>query len=344
MNRNTPTFRLHARGIWFCRWGGKDHYFTANREESYEQYLESLQAWARWRRRRDDMRLPKPGAEVTIQELHDRFVANRESEGGPDRAAFYRKHLKRFVAAYGPIIASDFRPVMLQRLKDAMLMARKSNRTTNHDIQAVRTMLQWAMDMEVIGPVNVRAVKKMPLGPIPDKSWPVSRVRQFILSCPHRNLRAWLAVCYLCGLRPKEMVRIMTGQGRWVDRGVMAIPNKSRVVRIERHVLFSAEAFRWWRACRPQWSRLDSFSQACRAVQGVGPHQLRHSAGTALMLAGVPRDDADSILGHYPRAVSVTYMRMQWRRLRLLASRLTLEDSSSYCILPLTPGSTPTMR
>lgn len=333
MNRRTPTFRQHDSGVWYCKWGGRPHYFTIDREESYKKYLLSLQEWAKWRARRDTFKPPPLGDELTLQALHDRFVANRESEGGKERADFYRKHLKRFIAAYPDAIAAEFKPPMLQRLKDVLLIKRMAPKTINHDIQAVRTMFQWAMDLELIQPVNIRGVKKLPLGPIPDKSWTPTKVRHFVLSCPKANLRAWLAMCYLCGLRPKECVRIMTGQGRWVQRGVMAIPNKARRVRIHRHVLFSAEAFAWWRRAEPQWSRLDSFSQACRDLLKSGPHALRHSAGTHLIQSGVAREDADSILGHYPREVSLVYMPLQWRRLRYLAARLTLEDSSSYCIL-----------
>ena len=333
MNRNTPSFRQHSSGVWFTKWGGKPRYFTLNREESYEKYLQSLQEWARWRQHRDNQRLPAIEKTHTIESIYQKFLATRKAEGGIERQQFYEKHLKRFIAAYHDLYANDFRPMMLQRLKDGMLAKQFAPRTINHDIQAVRTMLQWAMDVELIEPVNVRGVKKLPLGPIPDKSWSASKVRHFILGCPKPNMRAWLAMCYLCGLRPKEGVRIMRGQGRGVQRGVMVIPNKATRSRIERHVLFSAEAFHWWRLAKPQWSRLDSFSQAVRDELECGPHQLRHSAGTNLIQRGVAREDADSILGHYPRAVSLTYMPMQWRRLRYLAARLTLRDSDSYCIL-----------
>ncbi len=334
MNRRMPKLRRHASGHWFCRWAGRDHYFGRDRKRATQLYLASIAEFTAWRTQRDQFRLPPLSRSLTVQELHDRFVANREIEGGRDRADFYRKHLKRFVLAYSDAMAQHYKPNWLQILKDRLIISHLAPRTINHDIQAVRTMLQWAMDLELIAPVNLRGVKKLPLGEIPDKSWPVARVRQFVLGCPHPNLRSWLALCYLCALRPKECVRIMTGQGRWIQRGILVIPNKARRCRIARHVLFSAEAFRWWRAAKPQWSRLDSFSQACRLQLGSGPHALRHSAGTHLIAAGVAREDADSILGHYPRAISVTYMPLRWRHLRCLAARLTLEDPASCCILP----------
>ena len=329
MNVQTPSFRLHAKGVWFCRWGGRDHYFTKDKAGSYNLYLASLSEWAEWRQQRDILRKLPPikAQQITIAFLAKKFLENRQNEGGIERRQFYEKHLKKFTASAGGNMAAAFKPAWLQVLKDRLIRLGYAPRTINHDIQAVKTMLQWGMDMEHVPTVNLKGVTKLPLPPIPDKSWPVVKVRQFVMGCPDENMRAWLAVCYLCALRPKEMVRIMTGQGEWIEHGVMIIPNKMRNrVRLHRHVLFSLEAFRWWRKCRKRWTRLDSFSAAVVRTQGDGPHRLRHSAGTHLMQRGILREDADAILGHYPTSVSLTYMPMQWQHLRRLMARISLKD------------------
>lgn len=327
MPRPAPTFRKHHTGVYFCRWGGKDHIFSKDKDASYKQYLDSLRDWAEWQAERKAV-LARPFRKLTVKELSDQFLQSRFAEGGRDRQDFYAKHLRRFLSSHAGDRAETIRAVHLQHLKDYMLGQEKfrAARTINHDLQAVKTMLQWAMDLEYIPPVNLHGVKKLPLGEIPDKSWPIGKVRKYILGCKDENMRAWLAIHFLCAMRPKEVVRVMAGQGEWVQRGVLKIPNKAgQKVRLARHVLFSPEAFSWWRLGKPRWSRLDSFSAAVKREQSETSHPLRHSAGTILIESGVHREDADSILGHYPRAVSLVYMRMQWRRLRSLAARLTLK-------------------
>lgn len=326
-NVKPPSFRQHATGVWFCHWGGRAHYFSLDRAESYKRYLDSLAEWSQWRKARDELRyLSLATPTLTVKDLASQFLDSRESEGGWERRDFYRKHLKRFLAAYSTAQAQAYKPILLQRIKDNMLAAGYKPRTINHDLQAVKTMFQWAVDLDLLQPVNTRGVRKLPLGEIPDKSWSRPKVLDFVLGTPDENMRAWLAMSYLCALRPSEAVRIMTGQGRWVQRGILQIPNKMRAkVRVPRHILFSAEAFAWWRRAKKRWTRLDSFSAAVGKARGDGSHRLRHSAATHLMLAGVSRADVDVILGHYPGRVTLTYIAPQWRRLRRLTARLTLK-------------------
>lgn len=326
MNAKPPGLRRHKTGIFFCRWGGKDHYFTRDQAESQKLYLQSLAQWTDWRQHRNTLRFPPLRSMITVQELHDRFLQNRGAERGAECEYYYRKSLRLFVASYADIPADAVRPAQLQRLKDVLASQGRAPKTVNHTVQAVKTMFGWGADMELIRSVNLRGVKLMSLPPIPNKSWTPGFVRRFILECPDEKLRPWLAVNYLCALRPIETVRIVNGEYEWEQRGVMIIKNKAwRRVRLARRVLFSAEAFSWWRRCEPIWSRLDSYSARCRSVAGSSPHRLRHSAATHLLQAGVPREDCDAFLGHYPSAVSLIYMPLQWRRLRLLGCRLSLQ-------------------
>jgi integrase len=317
-----PKLRKHARGYWFCRWGGRDHYLHRDRDIAQDLYLNDknhgLPAWSQWLSDQRAARVEqKRRAEVlTLTQLRDRFLENRELESGPDTEAFYRKHTRRFDLSYGGFYAGHASAQMLQLLKDEMLRQRYAPRTINHDLQAVKTMLSWAMDCGLVPLVRLRAVRKLAVGPVENKAWSRSRVKAFIEAAPE-HMRPWLAVQYLTAARPMEMVRLARDQGEWVERGVYALRNKAeRNVTIRRHLLFSRVAFAWWRRIEPHWTRLDSYSAAVRRVLEHGPHPLRHSAATHLLQAGLLRDDADAILGHYPRRVSATYMLPQWQHLR----------------------------
>jgi integrase len=325
MARQPPKLRRHVRGQFLVHWAGQDHWLGTDEKLANERHVDEIAKWAEWQQQVRQSRAARPKRGMSVQAIAESFFRTRLAEGGPERLRFYRTHTKRFLAAYSTARADCVRPVMLQRLKDAMLASGLAPRTINHDIQAVKTLFQWGMDLELIPAVNLHGIRKLPLPEPQDKSWTPAYVRAFVLGCEDENLRAHLAINYLCALRPKEVCRIMRGEGRWEQRGILLIPNKvGWKTRVSRRVLFSAEAFGWLRKCAPQWTRSDSYYHAVIDCREAGPHRLRHSAAAHLNARGVPREDVDAILGHYPSSVSLTYTPMRWRHLRLSASRLTL--------------------
>ncbi len=324
-----PTRRRHQSGNFFVRWGGRDRYFGHDPAVAQQRYLtdpaDGLPAWKRWKDGKAKQRERRQTAgKMTVSELAERFLDSRAIEGGDERREYYRKHLRRFLLAHGLFRVEFIRQAWLQRIKDDLLKDGKAPRTVNHDIQAVKTCLQWAMDHELIEPVNLRGVKKVPVGAVRSKARTRGDcIRQMLKASA--DLRPWLVVNYLTAARPIEIVRAVNGHGSWIERGVLEVPNKSGWKSGQpRCLLFSAEAFAWLRKCEPFWTRLDSYSTATRRETGAGPHTLRHSAATHLLSAGVHRSDVDSLLGHYPSRVSLTYQGMPWRVLRRLAARLTV--------------------
>jgi len=323
---DSPKLRKKSNGGYFVRWGGKDHYLSTDHETAIDLYTnceeKGLPAWKLWRSSKPE---PVRSKLLTVDQLADRFLQSRLAEGGEDRRYYFHKHLRRFREANGRIQASHIRPLRLQNLRAKMLGQNFAPKTINHDLGAVKTMYRWASGLEIVPFVDFSGVKPVPLGERPDKTLTPLQVRK-MLEVADEKVRPWLAVNYLTGARPTEVVRAVGGPN-WVGRGLLRVPNKvARRTRQPRILLFSAEALRWFRKCEPHWSRLDSYSSAVRRTCNDGPHTLRHSAGTHLLRLGVPRSDADAILGHYPPDSSLRYMPIQWRDLRLLAARLTLRD------------------
>lgn len=232
---------------------------------------------------------------------------------------------------YGHAIASAIRGNHLQALKLDMLDADFARKTINHDLIAVRGMLQWAMDAELIPNVNLRAARNLSLGPVAHKAIGHSAVQVMVWGSPE-PVRSWLAVNYLTAARPVEMIRLVRREGDWIQDGVFRLDRgkMDRRAPIHRHLVLSPLALAWLAFCEPRWSRLDSYSQAVRDVsprapraQG-GPHLLRHSAATHLRAAGASVSDTELILGHVRGRLSVTYAEIPWPTLRQTLSLLVL--------------------
>lgn len=315
------------------KWGGRNRYFGRDRSLAVQRYAESIQEWAAWREAREAaLRAPSPKS-LTVIDLAERFVHAKRLEGGDDLDRYYRNHLKRFLVHFAGMQAKDVRVADLQSLKMTMLAPEGREpyapKTINHDIVAIRAMMQWAMDQEMVPAVNLKGCRVLPLGPPPDKSLSFASVLFMVYGAMARrpDVAAWLAVQYLTAARPAEMPRVVHGQGSWVEDGVFRLDRGKMDLKTRsfRHVLFSPRARAWLARCEPVWSDLKAYSTAVRKVCGAGgPHALRHSAMTHLLVLGVERADADLILGHVPGRVSLTYGRIQWSTLLPKLSLLSL--------------------
>ncbi len=328
VNQKPPKLRIHKQGYYFVRWGGKDHYLGKNKADAEKEYLASLQDWATWRAHRNTQRLPPIRNTTTVVEAFEQFLHFKENERGPDAREYYRKHLARFIRLYGRSRLEVVRPAHIMKLRDDMLQSGYAPKTINHDVTSIKTFVTWASVLEMMPPIPVRGIKSLPLGPPPDKSLPYKTIRKWILKEASDDVRPWLAINYLCLMRPSEVVRVVHQQGEWAEEGVFVL-DKGKMdarTRQRRHVVFSNEALKWLEKCHRRWSRLDSYSAATRADSSRGgPGQLRHSAATHLHESGVGREDIDLLLGHVPSRVSLTYARIVWQPLREKVAQLTLQ-------------------
>lgn len=320
MNVITPTLRQLPDGRWYTRWSEKRFYFGRDPAEAARRFADSLEQWTAWRDEKQLAFQIKPRDRVTLAELAEQFLEVKLLEGGPDRKRYYKKHLKAFLTGWGLHDATAITVRNLNTIRNDQLRAGYAPKTVNHDITAMKGLMNWAMDLEHIPPVNLRGCKKLPLGAPPDKSMPVENAWAFIDGAPD-HIRPWLALNYFAVLRPTEVVDIVNGNGSWSESepGLYRLDRSKTEHRTRqpRHVVFSETAKAWLKECRPRWSRLDSYSQAVRDACGPGgPHPLRHSAATHLQLMGVDRASIDLILGHLPGRVSLTYARIEWQPLR----------------------------
>jgi len=329
MNRRQPELHLHSTGNWYAKWGAKFHYFGRDEQAARAAWLtdqvHGLPGWAAWRADRDTRRFPPIRSTMSLVDVSERFLEFKQLEGGDDVYGYYTRHLKRFLHAYGAARADMIRPAHVQAIKEDMLRASYAPKTVNHDVQSIRTMLAWASGMDYMPLLNLRVVRLIPLGPPPDRSMTRAQVRSMVRRAP-KDVAAWLAVNYLCLMRPSEVIRVVHDQGEWVAPGVYRIRSKvERRTRMPRHVIVSPAAKRWLKKCPRRWTRLDSYSQAVRDACGPGgPQPLRHSAATHLIQSGVDRASVDLLLGHLPSRVSLTYAPIVWSDLVPKAARLKL--------------------
>ena len=324
MNVVTPTLRQLPDGRWYTRWAEKRFYFGRDPAEAARRFADSLEQWTAWR---DEKRLAfniQPRDRVTLAELADQFLNAKGLQGGADLRAYYAKHLKSFLTGFGTLDAAAVNVRDLNSVREERMRRGFKPKTVNHDITAMKCLMQWAMDLEHISPVNLRGCKKLPLGAPPDKSMPVEQVWAWIDGSPD-PVKSWLALNYFTLARPTEVVRMVHGMGEWSEPGVYRLSRSKteHQTRQPRHVVFSDVALEWLAKCQPRWSRLDSYSGAVRAACGAGgPHPLRHSGATHLHSMGVDRASIDLLLGHLPSRVSQTYARIEWQPLRETAALL----------------------
>lgn len=327
MNPRAPSFQKHKTGVYFTHWGGKNHYFSVDREESYRQYLQSLQAWSEWRAQRNTQRFPPLRKARLVVDVAEKFLEFKGLEGGAARRRHYANHLRRFLHGFGHRQASTIKATDLHALKEEMLRAGYSPKTINHDLSTVKSLFLWASGVDLIPPVNLRYVRSLALPPTPDKSLTLTQVREMLEAEPVK-LKPWLAVNYLALMRPSEVVTVVNGRGEWEEPWLFRCHGKvTNRTQEYRRIVFSDEALFWLSKCEPHWSRQDSYYRATeRAGLTGGPHPLRHSAATHLAQLGVARHDIDLLLGHLPPRVSRTYVRIDWQSLRAQVARLTLRS------------------
>jgi integrase len=351
MYRNPPKLRQHVTGVYFCYWNGQEHYFTVDLAESQAMHLASIEEWARWRADRDQqIEAARPRAtDLTVFELAELFMAQKEIEGGKARKRYYKNHLARFVGAYRTVRAREIRPIHLNGLKLDMMAARWtaaeikerrkkhkkvpkdarpgdlkfSPRNIQHDISAVRSLFTWGSGLELIPAVNLDVVTSPEQDPMLAKAYEPEQVWGFIHAMPE-HVGNWLALQYLTLMRPSEVPRLVAREGEW-ERPWLFRFGKSKIswrTKEPRRVVLSDAALSFLRACEPRWSRVDTYYQAVyREVAGTDyegyyPHPLRHSAATHLGLEGVDRRDIDLLLGHLPGRVSLIYNPVNWADLR----------------------------
>lgn len=356
-----PSLRLHARGVWFCRFGGRDHYFTRDRAESQALYLELLDR--RWVPYASARQRSMPADKVTIVEASELYLADVLTNLGKRRMGAYRNYLAEFIRAWGALPLKNLNAQMLGAMKSDLAAAGRAPRTVNHAIKAVRRMYSFAADhfqMERRADLSKVKLLKVPR-PVP-KAPQLAGVVGLIMAAtepghprsagwkatnrypqaprpPDPRLRPWLALNYLACLRPSELVRLVHGHGQWIHRGVFEMTSKVQKSDGEnyRYVVLSEEALGWLSLAAPAWRTWEAYSKALRDIVGPGgPRRLRSWGATHLRRAGISRAEIGAVLGHEQDGSLRNYVEEDWVQLRRVASRLTLRPA-----LQATPSTPP---
>lgn len=338
MGMKPPQLSFHeASGQWFVKWAGKNHYLGKNRAAAEERYLTDpvigLPAWTAWRADRNTKKYPPlKSMRRSVADVAEEFLDRKALEGGRSRRYGYAKHLKRFLYSFGAAAIDDIQPRHLESLKEHMLRGklagkRYSEKTINHDLSAIKSLLIYAERMDYRPPFPTKAVQPLPIAEPRDMSYTPEEVGRILLKAPNR-MRPWLAICYFCLCRPSEVVRLVHRQGTWEEEGIFRCAGKMswRTSR-DRRVVVSRHAQYWLDQAERRWSRLDTFSEAVRETfgKGMGPKRLQKSAAKHLHLAGVARADIDLLLGHLPPRVSQIYNPIAWQHLRASANLLGVQ-------------------
>ena len=317
-------------GRWFTKWGGKRHYFGRDDQLAVARYTASLQAWARWRDRRTQARTAINAdldgtCEPLVIDLIEKFLASRILRSSKHRYENYRTCLRRFSHVYGYERVADIGIAHLDSLRDDLLAGGFKITTINAEMSVIKTCLNWGYAYLSIPAKPLVVFKRLPEGEPPNRAMTKAQVRQFLMDVP-AHVRAWLAVCYLTAARPVEVIRMVSKQGKWLYSGVFRLDKgKTDLSRSPRHMIVSPLAQRWLARCKKHWSSTHAFRDAVTYACPEAPEtvRLRHSAMTHLLQAGIPRADADLILGHVPARVSRTYGQEKWTRLVPLAAQLS---------------------
>ncbi len=347
-----PKLRRHATGVYFCQFAGERRYFSINLEESEREYRAALREWTAWQ---DELARDRAKTTHRVIDIIREYLASRKTDASEDQWRWCRSHLGRLGRTWGGLPADAFNARLLQAMKaDMLTVPRKSTKdkaaprrlaakTINHDLRAIKSLFRWASDMGYCREVNLRAVKMLPLPQLQRKTATPAEVARVINLAlgreighhpktlerlkPNPEIAPWLAVNYLAALRPSEVVRLVHGEGVWIGEGLFQ-PRYSKTFKDGRHprvYVLSPEALLWLRHARPLWSDMKAYGSAARRAVGPGwPHPLRHSAAAHLSAAGVDRAEIESALGHYPRAVSQTYLPVELAPLRATLARLSL--------------------
>lgn len=355
MATNPPVLKLHKTGVWYVYWGRRQHYFSKDRAASERAFHDprgehpgALVNWSQWRSAKLGAReVAAARRKVYVIDVAEQFLSEYVAEGRPETARYFRGHLRRFLSVFGRLRTDELTTGALRAWRSDLMSLRTdadkplAPRTINHDLGAVRTMLDWAATNELAPPLALKVLKKLPAPPPAFERLTREQVRGMIARAEgiDRDLACYLALTYLCVCRPSETVRMVLGLGRFAavtmpdgsvhPRGVFVLPEHktARRVTFARHVILTDEALIWLDSVKPRWTRLDAFSARSRTVAGFGPKLLQKAACWHLQLAGVDEADIDLIQGHAVPGVRRHYRQAELGRQRVLASRLTLRSS-----------------
>jgi integrase len=219
-----PAYRLHkARNSAVVTLDGRNHYLGAyGSSESHEKYARLIAEWRLHARHLLPTTGPRrPVSTLSVNELILSYFRHAQSYYVKDRRPTseqdnIRQALRFVRQLYGASQAAAFGPVALANVRQAMVVAGRSRKLINKDVNRVRGMFGWAVEHELL-PVEVhqalRRVKGLrkgrsaaretaPVEPVPEEA--------IVAILPHLSpqVSAMIRLQHLTGSRPQEVTTI----------------------------------------------------------------------------------------------------------------------------------------
>lgn len=325
-----PSMRRHKTGVFFVRHKGKDTYFSLDEAASrraYEQWLQGT--WARTAAE------PASSSQPSLVRIADAYLEYVYRTRGKKLSQDYRAYLQPLMRyGGGPEVGLLLRPqdvnvALLDALGIDMISAGYKPRTVNHTLKAIKRMLMWAADRDMINePPRLRRLPTVPVPKPTPKVLCARNARNWVAEAAIKDERLvpWLSLIYLSCLRPSEAASLAHDRGEWIEEGVYAIRGKTTGSTGDyRYMVFSDEGLEHVSALRPCWKTWDGMSRRCRTLCSYGgPRQLRSWGATHLRRAGVPLPTVRCVLGHGDGGAVDHYLERGFAEARSALRRITL--------------------
>lgn len=253
MNLRQPALRKHSTGIYTARWGGRDHYFTRDQQESERLFSDpasthpgSLARWHEWAEsRRSGHARPARPTVLQVVDVHKLMLESYLDADRTHASGYFRKSLRLFVQIHGEAPILDLAspnpsrgryaaPVVALVNALASDMARRKDppapKTILHMIVSVQRLFNFAAEQGLSPAVSWQGLKKPRVRPGDPEVWTVERIAQAIAATAEPDdsrasavarrgrpeLVPWLALCYLTVGRVSELPRLVSGEGRFL--------------------------------------------------------------------------------------------------------------------------------
>ena len=219
-----PAYRHHkARGLAVVTLNGKDVYLGPyGTQASKTEYDRVIAEWiANGRQLSEDQGTRQP--DITISELIAAYWRHAQAyytkDGEPTGEQWWIKLAMRPLRRlYGTALASEFGPLALKAVRQAMIERGDGRNTVNGYVDRIKRMFKWAAENELVSPGAYHGLQAVgglrrgrcearetePVQPVPDQF--VDAIR------PHVSRQVWAMIQLqrLTGMRPGEVVIMRT--------------------------------------------------------------------------------------------------------------------------------------
>jgi len=320
MSRSRPasnpiSFHKHTKQYYVTR-GGKRIYLGSDKEKALKKYhrmglgLELVQ---------QEVALP---VEITIKELANRFIAAQRANWRNPKETLkcYKDWLGRFIKDHPRLKVANFTVEKFARWKLSLKEREYSPESINHYLSAVRAMVVFAEETDLIEKApKLRRIKNERIPQTGSKEKPLYTLDELqkLLESADLKLKAMIMLALNCGFGPKDLQDLtwddIEGERITLPRSKTGVcqtyllwPETKKLldeIQQQRAMLITKMAkrkvqhsdyghvfvTRFWKL----WSKdavAEQFRKLCNKtnVQCYGFYRLRHCASTAMSLVATP--------------------------------------------------------